>query len=173
MLSDGRCSQDDCSITPIRNAPYWMTGREGSWLVSAVPLKNFRLCLGFRDGTVRIANMTHAFSTSRSLQILLSRENDFRNIRITGSGRVLDWGAQRFMMSADLYRMGRKLPLDQDDIHQILKSQLLDTSDITRTHNVSRQYINRLFQDQGIQPFRKCGANNLYLRDETSEIFDT
>lgn len=172
MLSLGECSQDDCKILPTSEVAEWIAERKKTWIISAAPLEDFRMYLSFRDGTNRIVEMKEMLSEDRSLRILLSRKEDFENVQVLGGGRILDWGANRFCMSNDVYQMGDKMVETGDDLVKILRSQLIDVRDLCKMHQVSRQYVNSVLQRYGIREFRKCGSGNLYLRSQVEELFE-
>lgn len=172
MLSNGRCSQDDCCIVPSAELPDWLLERRKRWLTQVTALKDFRLYLGFHDGISRIADMREKLGNERTLRILLQRPEDFQNVQILGSGRVLSWGGSRFILAPDLYQEGTLLPCSEDDLERILRDQLVDAAELSAAFQVSRQYISRVLQERGILPFKKSGACNLYLKKQVMDLFD-
>lgn len=172
MLSRGRCSQDDCCIVPVREEPDWIVERKSRWLVQATALSGYRLYLRYRDGTSRIVPMQEPLQKERSLAILLQRREDFERVRLLGGGRVLWWGGDRYYPGADLYDQGTLMAESGDDLERILQAELVDVSDLCRQEQVSRQYVNKLLQDHGILPFKRCGRTNLYLASQVAELFD-
>lgn len=173
MFSGGKSSQDDCRIQEVRENPDWLSSRRGKWITAAAPLDHFRLFLCFRDGTCRIADMREVLKGSRTMEILLSREEDFKRVKTAGEGRALRWGEGQLCMYEDLYQSGKLLPLRENDVRQILLSQLRDISDLCQEAKASRQYVNRILKNQSVRELRRCGSSSLYLAQDVGNIFDS
>lgn len=172
MFSGGRCAQDDCTVREIREQPLWVLQRMGQWMTAASALKDFRLFLLFRDGTCRIVDMKNVLTGRKMMEILLSRAEDFRKVKIACGGRVLVWGEGQQCMYEELYQSGVQLPLSGDDMRQILLSQLQDVHDLAARRGVSKQYVSRTLQQHGVRELRRCGNSSLYLASDAESVFD-
>lgn len=172
LLAEGRCSQDDCVIRPISSEPDWMAGRKKQWLVEADALPDRRYYFSFRDGTEGIAALEPLVRNDRTLAVILQKYDELSAAKLIGGGRTVDFGSGRILMSNAVYDNGLLELPRPGDREAILQGSLVDVPDLCSELGVSRQYINRRIQEEGIQPFRKCGGNNLYLRKDVFALFD-
>lgn len=172
LQADGRCPQDDCVIRPISKEPDWMAGRKKRWLLEADALADRRYYFSFQDGTEGIAALEPLVRNDRTLAVILQKYRGLSNAKLIGGGRAVDFGSGRILMSTAVYDHGLHEAACPGDREAILMRSLVDVPDLCAELSVSRQYINRRLQEEGIQPFRKCGGNNLYLRSQVQVLFD-
>ena len=151
--------------------PDWLKERKKRHLTQAIYLKDARFYLTFADGRSGAVDLTKELQEDKSFSDLLKKPEEMRTARISAGGSVLDFGSGHFLMSRELYDM----PLSgilPEDARAFLQGSLVDVPDLCAELGVSRQYINRRLQEEGVQPFRKCGGNNLYLRGVVFPLFD-
>ena len=172
MLCGGRCAQDDCSVMPINEnqLPEWMAERKKRKLELAVPMKEQEIFLIFCDGSVRKADLKNELSNKRRFQILLSRPELFRSVRLLPGGNGITWGEGIFLMAETLYSKGKKIGINKEEFRIILKGSILDTADVCRELQCSRQYVNRLVQMQELSCLKESGNNRLYERREVEML---
>lgn len=164
---------DGCRVRALKTEPLWMAHRREKWLTAATPLSGNRYFLAFQDGRCGAAEIRPVGGKPwPAEQIFSGGSPESAAVRLAAGGRVLDFGEGRFRMSTALYGLPLDGRLQKADVISVLKQSLVDVPDLCRELGVSRQYINRRLKEEGIRPFRKCGANNLYLRSQVQALLD-
>lgn len=169
-LSRGRCSQDDCSVMLTEELPDWLILRRRKSLVSAIPLSDFRALLIYEDHSIQLLNLKEALEKDKSLRVLLSREQDFREVKLEADGRLLCFSEDRYLLSNELYGQGTVLPISMEDLDEILIRYVTDALALSEQLQVSRQYINKYLSDKNIEPIRKSGKNYLYTLQQVKSL---
>lgn len=154
---EGGLATDGCSVSALAKKPSWMEERKARWLTVAVPLADGAFYLSFRDGKEGTFHLNQTLNGTP---------------QILSGGRVLDFGYGAFLMSETLYAAAHEPGIRSRDLEAVMKGLLVDVPDLCAELAVSRQYVNRRISEEGVEPFRKCGGNNLYLRQQVNFLFD-
>lgn len=172
MLGKGRCAQDDCSVLPVKENQLseWVIDRRRRKLEFAAALGKWNMLLVFCDGTIWKVDLEARLRSERRLNILLSRPEVFHSVKLLPGGNGISWGEGLFVTAEKLYKEGVPIPLDKDELLQVVKAYILDTTDVCRELNCSRQYVNQLVQKNELACLKESGNNRLYARSEVERM---
>ncbi len=153
-LSEGRCAQDDDYITEIgmEMLPEEILFRLSKKIKDVIPLTRYRALVFFCDGCVRNTDLKALVADDRLFTAVMSDEKLFMRIRLSPGGNGLEWDADRIIPAEQLYDSGIETDLGYDDILNFVNLRLLDTSQLSRHLNVSRQYVNQLVDKDKLTP---------------------
>ena len=176
VLSEGRCAQDDLSISPISedNLETWAKVRLERRIGLATPISNGRILITLNDKTVRIADLKSLIgetATKRSgLNDLLNDEAKLRNFKTITGGTGIAWDEDLYIMADELTRYSTKCCIDSDDLRTIITGAVIDTAGLINEYGVSRQYINRITNDGILPAIASHGRSMLYLKSDAERV---
>ena len=168
MLGRGRCAQDDCAVIPTRleRLPAWLSERLTRRLDFALSLKPAEFLLIYRDGTIRVTDIRDMMLADRRLSYLLHGSGTQADAEVLPGGVGLTWGEGLYILSEDLHGRGEKLPLTAEDLKRLVAAYVMDTSDVMRELDCSRQYVNQLVLEGKLEVLRQAGNTRLYPASE-------
>ena len=153
-LSEGRCAQDDDYITEtgVEMLPEEILLRLSKKIKDVIPLSRYRALIFFCDGKARNTDLKALVADDRLFAAVMSDEKLFMRIKLSPGGNGLEWDADRIIPAEQLYNSGTETALGYDDILNFVNLRLLDTSQLSRRLDVSRQYINQLVDKDKLTP---------------------
>ena len=168
MLSAGRCEQDDYYLVPIEeNAlPDKVVQRFLRKVEDVIPLQGSALLVFFRDGTIRKCELGEYLEKRARFSVLLQRPDYFSRVRVQTGGYGIEWGDNLSIADAQLYRMGKRIPLTADDFRTFASQRIINTAEAAEILHCSRQYINELVKAGKLQPVKVSEKNTLFLKSE-------
>ncbi|MCR4749729.1 MAG: DUF2442 domain-containing protein, partial [Lachnospiraceae bacterium] len=144
QLSEGRCAQDDDYITEIGidRLPEEIIKRLSKKIQDVIPLSVYNALIFFCDGKTTKTNLKSLVSDNRLFSAVMSDEERFMRIKLSPGGNGLEWDEARIIPAELLYDSGEEIDIRYDDILNFTKVRLLDTTQLSKRLDVSRQYIN-------------------------------
>ena len=182
VLSDGRCAQDECFITPLKTGafPQELSRRLAGTLSCIVPVPN-RTLLFFRDGLVESICDTElqelpSWETAALYTVVSDRERLMKRLRLYREhlvGLTMQPGGHGITISDDchipvdlLRSRGTMLSVAADDFKAYLQQELIDTAGAAELMGCTRQNIQDLVSRGRIKPVMTLRNNFLFLRSE-------
>lgn|GEM_PF-1712667 len=168
LLSGGHCAQDDLSICPVREDRLegWMRERLKKRLTLAVPLTGFRMLLLRGNKEIHVVKLRPLLSKEDRFRRICADEAAFSRGRLITGGSGLTWGEGLYLMAEDILARSKPLPINEEDLRQIISASVMDTAQICAECGVSRQYVNKLTADGQLKPLPLSGRSRLYLRSD-------
>lgn len=172
MLAEGRCSQDDCAVFPVREAalPKWVLDRRAEKVSFVKPLGNWELLIIYNDGSIWRTDAEELLDANRRTRYILARPDKQKDARIVPGGDGVEWSDGVFLTAAELRGRGTKIPLSEEELEAVIKSYVVDTSDICCELDCSRQYVSKLVRENGLEEFKATGGSRLFARRELDRI---
>lgn len=172
MLGNGRCAQDDCAVVPVKKnqLPDWLIKRQKRRVTFVVALPEWKLLMTFQDGTSRKADVSDYLEKDRRKRVLLSKPDTYHAVRILPGGNGVSWGEGMFITAEELYQMSVEIPLTADELQQVVEHYILDTADVCKELQCSRQYVNQLVQKSELTVLKQSGNNRLFARGDIESI---
>ena len=158
MLSSGRCAQDDYYLKEIKEdqLPGEIADRWKYKLEDVIPMQSQRLLLFFRNGEVKIADIS-----------TLGLDEDYlKKAELQPDGYGVIWGNQSMISDRELYDKGVSVPLSAEDFYTFVKYRIVNSAEAADILGCSRQNIDDLTRRGRLHPIRIDSKNRLYLRNE-------
>lgn len=182
VLSDGRCAQDECFITPLKTGafPQELNRRLAGTLSCIVPVPD-RTLLFFRDGLVESICDTEllelpSWETAAFCTVVSDRERLMKRLRLYRErlvGLTMQPGGHGITISDDchipvdiLRSGGTTLSVAAADFKAYLQQELIDTAGAAELMGCTRQNIQDLVSRGRIKPVMTLRNNFLFLRSE-------
>lgn len=167
-LTDGRCSQDECYLMPLRahQLPAWYEERLTTRMTDVFTLSGLRLLACFCDGQALLCNMDELLADSRSFSHVLADEEVFDRATLQAGGHGVRWGEDLQVQSQTLRRAGVSSGLISADIAAFARQATLDTSEVTRLLGCSRQNVSDLVRRGSLVPIKSTARGPLFLRSD-------
>jgi len=164
VLSDGRCSQDDCYIEEISELPEDIQKRRETMLLEVSPLRGRKLLVFFRNGVTKEYTMPEDLPPV--FQPVLAREELFRAVAIEPGGYGVYWGERAAIGHERLYREGTEVPISLEDLKTFISARVVNSAEAAETLNCTRQNIDDLIRRGKLHPIRQDSKNKLFLKSE-------
>lgn len=168
ILAMGRCAQDDYYLVPIDNKdlPSEVKARYATKIEDVLPLNNFSVLVFFRDGLIKKCDLEKYFQKKTEFQILLKEPKYFAQVQMQTGGYGVSWDIGMNISDAELYAMGRKVPLTADDFQSFVQQRVINVSEAAEYLGCSRQNITDLTRRGKLHPIKATEKNTLYLKSE-------
>ena len=171
MISEGRCSQDDCAVLPVKyeNLPGWVIKRRYKMLDFAVRLNEWNMILVFRDGAIFRIDLTALAEEDVRLESALRNPAMKNEYAVMAGGVGILIGGTVTITAEKLYGAGERLPLSAEELRTIARAYIMDTRDVCDELSCSRQYVDQLTKKSGL-PVLKDGGARIYARSDVKKI---
>ncbi len=168
MLTMGRCAQDDCYLEEVSTTalPELLVNRWKTKIEDVVPLRDFRLLIFFRNGDVRIVDITLFGQDNPEIRPYLSGEERFHAVEVQPDGYGVMWSDRAMLSDRDLYEKGLNVPLSLEDFKGFVRNRVVSTNEACQLLDCSRQNIDDLTKRGMLHPIRRDAKNKLFLRNE-------
>ena len=172
ILADGRCAQDDCAVFPYNknSLPEWVSERMNNKLELAVALDDYKLFLVYANQKTCFVDTKALIAKKKELKILLAKPQIFKDAHLLPGGNGVIWSEGVFLMTEELRQTGITLPFSKNEFINILKSSILDTSDVCDELKCSRQYVSKLVQNNELTYLKESGNSRMYYRSEVDKF---
>lgn len=147
IISEGRCSQDDCCIKKIKEdeLPEKIRKRVQNKITAvAADTMGKNLLLGFSDGSVATVDIEQLAKKSNFEQRMLSYFRHFCTVNTCCNGAFLSLGQGMEFSIEQLYSQMEKLPLTVDILDGYAKNRFVSTKEAMELLGCSRQNIDDL-----------------------------
>ncbi|MBR0400402.1 MAG: hypothetical protein IJH95_06285 [Mogibacterium sp.] len=148
ILGEGRCSQDDCAVRPAdeRYLPDWVRQRRYKKITFTVSIRSDAVMTAFADGSMKIYEMEEAAGETE--------------IFPGGFGLRTEKGG--YIPAEKIYADGIEIPVTTDEFRTAAKTFLLDTSEVCRELDCSRQYLDQLVRKNELRAVKTSGHVRIY-----------
>lgn len=170
-LSEGRNSQDDCYLDPIKldDAPAWFREREEGRVKEAIPLDGWRLFVAVRSGGTYLCDVKALIGGNLAVKRVLQDEDVFGRIEVSPGGRGVSWGTSVEISDVQLRTAGQRLPLTWDDVTRIAPALLVNAHEAADMLECSRQNLNALTKRGSLTPAKASEKSTLFFRADVSQ----
>lgn len=167
ILSKGRCSQDDLSVTAYDNdLPLWAKKRLENNIKTATYIDAHKYLLEVGK-EMMVVDIESYLKNNRTFFNLLNSQGTFKKIP-GGSGIYHD--EQHFIMLKDLKTMEVKY-LDEAKLYQrYFNSNIIDTNEASKILNCSRQYINSLVNNGRLDVYKELKSTKLFKLNDIEKL---
>lgn len=165
-LTEGRNSQDDCYLEPLRfsDCPEWFQEQERRRVVDAVSLEGRRLLVAFRTGDVRLYSADEVLSLNDAFAAVIADDETFDRVEVAPGGRGVRWGHVASLSDNVLVAGGTLLPITWDDMKRIVPALLMDATEAAEALGCTRQNLHALAKRGSLPIAKSSGKATLFLR---------
>lgn len=154
LCSEGRCAQDEEYILKmdVAKLPEVMQKRLSQNIKDVMFLFGNRFMVFFLDGTTRLISADSLLKGRREFSHILENQELFSHGKVSPGGHGIEWDEERFISARELYASGKKTELGYDDLLLFARTRLVDTTEVTESLGVSRQYVSQLVKQERLKP---------------------
>ena len=87
-------------------------------------------------------------------------------------GLGVQWDYGVFLTAEELRGQGKRLELNKEELDLLVKSYVVDTSEICYELGCSRQYVSKLVKENGLEEFKATNSSRLFTRSELDRLKD-
>lgn len=166
IISKGRCAQDDDYIEELKKIPSLVLERNKNKISEVIPLKNHKIIVMFNNGLIRKYDLEKIIENKHELNILMNDIKYYSSVKIKASGYEISWGENIFLTSASLLNKGTEVPLNKDEMQQIMSSIIINTQEACEILDCSRQNIDDLVRREKLLPIKESSKSKLFLKGD-------
>ena len=168
MLSNGRCSQDDCYLEEISldALPELLPERWKYKIEDVIPIRDYRLLVFFRNGEVRIVETADFQEDNPELKPYLAREDRFSRVEVQPDGYGVMWNERAVISDRALFENSERIPLSLDDFIGFVQHRIVSANEACQILGCSRQNIDDLMKRNKLHPIRTDVKYKLFLKNE-------
>lgn len=168
VKSKGRCAQDNYYIIPVdvNIIQSEFADRYEKKVDNVVPLKNNRVLVFFRNGEIKICNISKICNDNRYFGPVLSSSSVFEKVSVEAGGYGIKWGENAMISDHELYECGEIVPLELDDFVSFITNTVVSSAEAAELMNCSRQNVNDLVTRGKLHPVKAEQKNTLFLKSE-------
>ncbi len=166
ILGNGRCSQDECAVFPVREAelPEWLHRRRQKKAAGVASLSGRRMLVSFRDGAVALADLKIKMEEDRRFARILREDDIFSKVQRLPGGHGITWGEGTDISSEWLRENGIQIPLTGTDLYSALPQLVTDTGEVCEKYLCSRQYVEQMAKKGRITAIKNNTRGRQFLR---------
>ena len=167
-LAEGRCAQDSFYLVPIRSSelPDSFAERFGRRVWDVVPLSGQTLLVFFQNGEVKKCDLKKGIRDNRMLERLARYMSLFRAVTVQTGGLGVSWGENLSLSHQELYRIGRRIPLQAEDFREFVKAHVVNTAETAELLGCSKQNVEDLVRRGKLHPVKESSKSKLFLKSE-------
>lgn len=162
-LSEGRCSQDDCFITPISlsQVPKHIFDRRAEYISSATK-HEYSVLVTLNNGNVLLMDLQKAAERATIPKHLLTYLLKLSGFSIDCAGNSIFLTESVSMPSRMISEISQKLPFPAELLRQYASDQMISTSEAAGILECSRQNIDDLIKRKKLMPARQSEGERLF-----------
>ena len=171
MLSNGRCTQDNCYLVEITpdEIPDELRKRWAKKIEDVIPLAKRHLLVFFRDGMVRKCGIMPFAKDNPALAPVLRNDDIFRSVAVQTDDYGVRWSEQAVIDHAALYRAGVEIPLSLNDFCSFIANRVVNSTEAAKMLRCSHRNIVDLTKRGKLHPVRADSRNTLFLKNEVQQ----
>jgi hypothetical protein len=134
-------------------------------VVSVTPLTDMRLLVVFNNSVVKLFNVRQIIPKYPEYEDL-ENEDIFSQVEVEPGGYGVYWTSELDASEGELWREGVELPLDADDMKAFVRSNVINTTEVTEILHCSRQNVDDLVRRKKLKPIKSFPKGNLFLKSD-------
>ena len=168
MIAGGRCAQDECFLTPLRERDYpaELKERMRSKIRDLIHVSDTRSLLLLKDGSILEMEQTHPALKQTRYQRLLRYHQSLAGCRVSPGGQGIEWNEHEYIPQSDLARSCHPARVTGEDLRIFVQNNLVNTGEAADLLKCSRQNIRDLIRRNKLQPVREEKNNSMFLRSD-------
>ena len=168
-LSQGRCAQDDSYIVKITEdkLPKEIKDRLARKVRDVLTMSGHRVLVFFKDNSSKIVNIQKLLKDTDIFSNVLASDEVYNSVKVSPGGNGIEWDEDRSIPAEILHKKGTSSLISYEDIIGFAERRLADTSEISETLGVSRQYIDQLVRQNKLHPVNHGAGIRFFAKAET------
>ena len=161
-IAGGRCAQDDCFITALKNnqIPDELRRRLGRRAVDTFSTSGGDFVL-FRNGKIIILESSRKGEPDQRIK---AYEETIERIRLCAEGHEAQLSDGELMTAEEIRRNGTPLPFSMEDLREFLRENLMNTAQTAEALGCTRQNIQDLVLRGKLKPVMKEKGGFVFLK---------
>ena len=171
-LSNGRCSQDNCYISELREEeiPTDIVERMRKNIWEVFPTEENQLICLFADDVVKKVDISLLLEKYRDIPYLIKNSALLDSVKIGAGGYNIIFNDSIEIQTSDLREVGLTLPLCAKDFYTFVRRNVVDTTKACDMLQCSRQNLSYMAKTGKIQPVIYGTKENLYLKGVVERV---
>ncbi|MBR1759044.1 MAG: hypothetical protein IJ744_10035 [Lachnospiraceae bacterium] len=170
--ASGRCAQDEMYLEEIDLSvcPKQIGETALRTCKEVIPLKNRRLILLHRNDTAGIVDLTSWIEEEPERGRLQYDTAMFHEARLRAGGREISWRDNLWITLEELEKMETLLPFSCEELEQGFLGRLMETDEVCKTIDCTRQNVDYLIRKGKLHPVKKGARLTLFARGEVEGL---
>ena len=165
-LSNGKCSQDSCYISEVKDIPENIKRRMDMNVSECFPTEDYQLVCMFKDNTVRKIEFEKFENKNRDISRILKYKEMFNSVKVGVGGYSVVFNENIEIPVSDLRREGLLLPLSASDFYGFVRRNVVDATKACDMLQCSRQNLSYMVKEGKLEPII-CGTKeNMYVKGD-------
>lgn len=166
MLGNGRCAQDDYYLKAVTEEIEFLEERLQRKVMDVLPMQDMQVLVFFRNGGIRKCSLRQYFKKNKSFRALLLYPSYFDGVKVQAGGYGICWNEDTVISDSELWEMGEEVPLSPEDFYRFADSNLISSAEAAKILGCSRQYIEKLIDQDKLHPIKRLPKTTLLLKAE-------
>ncbi len=165
-IAHGRCAQDDCYLTPLREEQYppELAERLRGKIHDVVAVSATKLLIIYQDGHIDQLEEDSFLTLNSTLDRLLHYYQGLSGLQVSPGGQGLEWAPGQEISLAELRRAAVPARIFAEDMTAYIQHNLISTGEAAELLGCSRQNIADMIRRGKLTPIREEKNNSLFLR---------
>lgn len=172
MLNHGRCSNDDYELIEINELPKDIQKRFAYKIKDIFPIKDNKVICFFQNGICKKVDIGKLKKDDRLYSRVLTNTDEFNRVSILPGGYGIGFQNNLNIEDYTLYKNGKTIDIEYEDLLFFLKHNLIDTNKATKILDCSRQNIDDLVKRGRLTPIIQTEKNKFFLLKDINERND-
>ena len=168
-VSKGRCAQDSMYLRPINKLPEYVQRRTENYLSDCVALPSNRLLCFFNNGTTKMSHLS-GYTDIDKVDSVLRNENVYKTCSLAAGGRCITFNNSIDIQYTLLQERGEAINISLEDFVTFAKQNILDTTDICKALDCSRQNISYFVKSDRLTPIKEDVRGSLFLKADVERM---
>ena len=126
-----------------------------------------RVLVFFKDNSSKIVNIQKLLKDTDIYSNVLASDEVYNSVKVSPGGNGIEWDEDRSIPAEILHKKGTSSLISYEDIIGFAERRLADTSEISETLGVSRQYIDQLVRQNKLHPVNHGAGIRFFAKAET------
>lgn len=172
LISDGRCSQDNCYIVPVKegNLPIEIKNRRNNHIQSATVCNETDLMISLKCGDVLILNLEKCKDDYPFVNHIMKYREKIGAFDTMSDGSEIVYGHGHSLPYSYINKMATILPFKSDALISFSEENIISTSEAMEILGCSRQNIDDLVKRGRLTPAKIKGPSKMFLKSDVRAL---
>ena len=166
MIARGRCAQDDCYLTPLKEDAYpaELQNRLQEKICDLIPVSEEKTLLLFKNGRIDQLSGESVAYLGGNARRLLAYYRGLSELQVSPGGQGVEWAPGHGISLGDLRRITTPARMREEDLRAFVRHNLVSTGEAAALLGCSRQNIGDLIRRGKLVPVKEEKNNSLFYR---------
>ena len=172
MIDSGTCAQDSYYLKRIREDDCLaeIRKRREKRIADILALDDCRMLIFFKNGRTKKYDFRRILQNDVRFAPILREKGLFRRAEVQPGGYGIQWGTNLGIMYPELYKMGKYIDIQLQDILHFIDCRVVDTIEAMQILNCTRQGIGAFIDKGKLAPIKSGKKSRLFLKSAVVQV---